>query len=268
MISPFKHSNYKEFLQNLVNSPTSSRGLQSRLAKAMNCQAAYLSQVLRGKVDLTEDHGIKLVRYLKYNPLEADYFFILLRLGRAATPELRTYLEERRLELLTHQDDLANKVGAKSARDTESFLAKYFSSWIPLTLHVATSSKHCQSIDELARRFHLSEALVAENLFFLEKFGLVKRVGELWKFSGESIHLPKTSALNESFQVSLRTQVIKSIQEKSKEDLHFSSVFTIDKKSYKDILEICNKAIEDSHIVIHDSGTEEVYSLNIDLFRM
>ncbi|MGZ3808308.1 MAG: DUF4423 domain-containing protein, partial [Bacteriovorax sp.] len=102
----------------------------------------------------------------------------------------------------------------------------------------------------------------------LEKFHLVKREGMKWIFSGESIHLPKASALNGPYQVSLRTQVIKSIQEQSKKDLHFSSVFTIDKKSYKDILDVCNRAIEDSHKVIHESGTEEVYSICIDLFRV
>lgn len=268
MISPLIHCNYKEYIKDLLSQPGVVRGYQSKMAKAMNCQAAYLSQVLRGKVDLTEDHGLKLTQFLKLNDLESDYFLILLRMGRAVTKELKNYLEERRVELLTHRDDLKNKVGAKSARDTEAFLSRYFSSWIPLTLHIATSSAHFQSIEALAQRFNLDESVVKENLFFLEKYHLVERSGTQWKFSGESIHLPKTSALSEPFQVSLRTQVIKSIQHKSVNDLHFSSVFTIDKKSYSDILEICNRAIEDSHKVIHQSGTEEVYALSLDLFKV
>ncbi|MDO9180995.1 MAG: TIGR02147 family protein [Bacteriovorax sp.] len=268
MLSPLKFDNYKKYLISLISENSGTRGFQSILAKAMNCQAAYLSQVLRGKVELTEDHAIKLVLFLKLNDLESEYFILLLRLSRAATRELVGYLENKRLEMQDHQDDLNNKVRAKIARENETFIAKYFASWIPSSIHIATSSKQYQTINSLAERFHLPEALVLENLKFLEKHQLVNRENDLWIFRGESIHLPKNSSLNEPYQVSLRTQVLKSIQAKNKNNLHFSSVFTIDKKSYKEILEVCNNAIEESHKIIHDSGTEELYSICIDLFEV
>lgn len=268
MITPLKYDNYKKYLEDIIKNYPGGRGYQSMLAKAMNCQAAYLSQVLRGKVELTEDHAIKLVLFLKLNSLEADYFILLLRLSRAATRELSLYLEHKRLEMVAHQDDMENKVRAKTARDSETFLSKYHSSWIPSTIHIATSSESLQTIESLSNRFHLPKTLVEETLLFLEKYNLVKRQNALWVFSGESIHLPKTYTLNESYQVSLRTKVIESIQQKNKKNLHFSSTFTMSKKSYKEILEICNKAVEDSHKVIHESGTEEVYCMCVDLFEV
>lgn len=268
MKSLFKYDNYKIYLEELIKNYPGGRGYQSALAKAMNCQAAYLSQVLRGKVELTEDHGLKLVLFLKLNALESEYFLILLRHSRAATRELRHYLEQRRLEMVQHQDDLENKVRAKAARDSDAFLTKYYSSWIPLTIHAATSSEHFQTVEAIAERFSLSLQLVEENLAFLVKYNLVTQKQDRFIFSGESIHLPKSYALNEPFQVSLRTKVIEAIQKKNKSDLHFASTFTISKKSYKDILEILNKAIEDAHQVIHDSGTEEVYSICLDLFKV
>jgi uncharacterized protein (TIGR02147 family) len=271
-MSPLKFANYKEFLQKLIKA-RKERGYQSQMSRAMNCQAAYLSQVLKGKVDLTEDHAVKLAQFLKLNALESDYFILLVRLGRAATPELRKYLEERRVELLDKEDELQNKVHAKSARDTEEFSAKYFASFLPLLVHISTSSKHYQTVSELKERFGLSAVQIETTLKFLEEYKLVVRSfekgEEKWKFSGESIHLPKSSSMNVPYQVSLRTLALKSIQEKKfKENLHFSSVFTMDKKSYKEIFEILNRAIEDSHKVIHDSGTEEVYSMSIDYFKV
>jgi uncharacterized protein (TIGR02147 family) len=268
MNSPLKYDNYKKYLEDVIKNYPSGRGAQSILAKAMNCQAAYLSQVLRGKVELTEDHAIKLVIFLKLNSLESEYFILLLRLSRAASRELVQYLETKRLEMVAHQHDMENKVRAKTARDSETFLSKYHSSWIPSTIHVSTSSKELQKIENLAERFHLPMDLIEETLLFLEKYSLVKREGSRWVFSGESIHLPKSYALNEPFQVSLRTKVIESIQQKNKENLHFSSTFTIDKSSYKDILEICNRSIEDTHKIIHESGTQEVYCLCLDLFKV
>ncbi|MBC7540935.1 MAG: TIGR02147 family protein [Bacteriovorax sp.] len=268
MLSPLKYVNYKEYLGDLIKSYPGGRGYQSILAKAMNCQAAYLSQVLRGKVELTEDHAIKLVMFLKFNSLESEYFILLLRLSRAATRELTSYLEKKRLEMVAHQDDMENKVRAKTARDSDTFLTKYYSNWIPSTIHVSTSSQYLQTVESLSLRFHLPIALVEENLAFLEKYNLVKKESGRWIFSGESIHLPKAYALNEPYQVSWRSKVIESIQKKNKENLHFSSTFTIDKNSYKEILEVCNKAIEDAHKIIHGSGTEEVYSICVDLFKV
>ncbi len=269
MISPLNYQDYKEYLRDLTVMEGQKRGFQSSMAKAMNCQAAYLSQSLRGKVELTEDHGVKLVGFLKLNALEAEFFLLLLRLSRATTPELRSYLEERRVEMLQRRDDLENKVQAKGARDSEAFISQYFSSWIPTAIHIATSSPDLQTAEALIERFSLTENVVNETLDFLVKYNLVRREKKKFIFSGESIHLPKTSAANEPYQVSLRTQVIKSIQEEgNKNNMHFSSVFTMDKKSYKDILEICNRAIEDSHKVIHGSGTEEVYSLCVDFFKV
>lgn len=275
-MNPLKFENYKEYLIKLVK-VRKERGLQSQMAKAMGCQAAYLSQALKGKVDLTEDHAVRLAAFLKLNPLESEYFILLVRLGRATTPELRKYLEERRVELLEKEDELQNKVRAKGARDTEEFSAKYFSSFMPLLIHISTSSKHFQSVETLAERFNLSPVQIEATLKFLEEYHLVTKVFERgpkgpvekWKFSGESIHLPKNSSMNVPYQVSLRTLALKSIQEKKyKENLHFSSVFTMDKKSFKDILEILNRAIEESHKVIHQSGTEEVYSMAIDYFKV
>lgn len=271
-MNPLKFENYKEYITKLLK-VRKERGLQSQMAKAMGCQAAYLSQALKGKVDLTEDHAVRLAVFLKLNPLESEYFILLVRLGRATTPELRKYLEERRLELLEKEDELQNKVRAKGARDTEEFSAKYFASFMPLLIHISTSSRHFQTIETLAQRFNLSTVQVEATLKFLEEYHLVTKTFERgekkWKFSGESIHLPKNSSMNVPYQVSLRTLALKSIQEKKfKENLHFSSVFTMDKKSFKDILEILNRAIEESHKVIHQSGTEEVYSMAIDYFKV
>lgn len=268
MISPLSYRDYKDYLRELLAQKGQKRGMQSAMAKAMNCQAAYLSQSLRGKVELTEDHGVKLVGFLELNALESDYFLLLLRLSRATTPELRNYLESKRIELLKHRDDLENKVKAKSARDSDEFISQYFSSWIPTVVHVATSSNELQDAEAIAKRFSLDIVLVKETLNFLEQYHLVKKENGKFKFSGESIHLPKASSSNGPYQVSLRSEVIKSIQERAHEKtMHFSSVFTMDKKDYKTITEILNRAIEDTHKVIHGSGTEEVYTLCIDYFR-
>src|SRR5437868_6404098 len=137
----FDYDNYSNYLRDYVYGEQTYRGIQAELAKSMGCQAAYFSQVLKGTAELTEDHALKLVQYLGYSELEAEYFILLVRLGRASTPDLASYLEKRRQKLVQQSEDLKNKVESKSLSDVESILSRYFTNWLPSTIHIATSSE-------------------------------------------------------------------------------------------------------------------------------
>src|SRR5206468_2329165 len=91
--SLLNYTEYKSFLRDLVKDPKAPRGLQSQLARVMGCQAAYLYQVLHGKVHLTEDQAFKLGRHLEFTAGEWEYFSTLWRIARASSPELIEHLK-------------------------------------------------------------------------------------------------------------------------------------------------------------------------------
>ncbi len=268
MMSVFKYSNYRDLLKDLLYGPDSRRGDQSELAKAMGCQASYLLQVLKGKAELTEDHAIRLAHHLNLGDLQTEYVLLLLRISRAATQDLVQFLEKRRAELFRQQSDLENKVESRPLLDSEQFLSRYFSSWIPSTIHVATSSEKFQNAFAIAERLSLPIGIVEDTLSFLEKHSLIKRQGKDFLFNGGSIHLPRRSALNEAHQSSRRIQALRSIQQQNNESLHFSSVFTLDEKALKELKHMITQLIESSHKKIHDAGTDEIYAMNMDLFKV
>lgn len=266
--SPFDFDDYRTVLKELIHGRDAKRGKQTELAAAMGCQPSYLLQVLKQKAELTEDHGLKLCQHLGYDDEETEYFVLLLRISRAATSELVQFLQKKRITLQRESREIGPHVDAKALAESEKFLSQYFAGWIASTLHVATSSRKYQTNLALAERFSLPIETVDLALKFLEKADLVDRDGKNFSFSGASFHLPRTSALNTTHQTSRRLQALRSIELNDEEDVHFSSIFTLDRKTYLELRKQVRDLIADSHRRIHAGGTDEVYGLCLDLFRV
>ncbi len=266
--SVFEMKDYREFLTEHLQAGQPKRGIQAEFARAMGCQASYLIQVLKGQAELTEDQTLRLAKHLDLKNLETEYLLTLLRQTRAASRELVGFLEQRRLALLEESQEFKNRIGAKSPATTKKFLGQYFSDPWPSTLHIATSSKSYQTVAALAERFGLSEKKVLGIMEFLEVNRLVRKENGNFVFEGESVHLPRNSPIHESHQVGRRLQALTALHKGDPENLHFSSVFTLDKKSHRELKKLFVQMAEKSHDVIHHGGTDEVYSICLDLFRV
>lgn len=265
----FKEANYKILLKNYVDGPDAPRGLRSELARAMGCQAAYLTQVLNGKAELTEEHALRLCRHLQLTKIESDYLILLVRLSRAASPELRSFLEEERQALILKHDDIRHRMRTNDAKKDSEFIEFYFSSWIPTTIHMATACEGTQTIDAIAQRLNLKKDTVTQTLHKLEKYSFVKRAENKWTWSGMPLHLSRDSNLNIPYQLSHRLQMMKALQQDHREEsIHFASTFTVEKKYYEQIRRLILEGVEKAHKVIADGGAEELYAMCIDLFRI
>lgn len=268
MENVLKYHNYKEFLNNYVNSSTAARGLRTELAKAMGCQAAYLTQVLAEKAELTEDHAYRLARHLNLPRVEFEYLILLVRLARARTQDLRVFLEGERQAILTQTNEVGSRLDSSQPKDI-AFIEKYFSNWIASTIHLATSSEKYQTVEALCARLSLPKKVVLETLDFLEDYKMVQRQGSRWSFAGGPLHLDRTTQTSRSFQVHRRLQTIKALQQDDgSENLHFSSVFTLDKETFDELRAAFLDIIEKAHKKIHAGGTDELYAMTIDMFEV
>jgi uncharacterized protein (TIGR02147 family) len=263
----FTFQDYRAYLRSLVYAPETKRGYQVAMAKAIGCQAAYLSQVIKGKSEFTEDHALKLAQFLRLSPPGIEYLVLLVRQSRASSPALREYLEQRRIELSKDQEEVKSRVNSKTFAADESTLFRYFSSGLPSLIHMATSSEKLRTVEALATRFRLPPARVGEILAFLEEINLVEKKGSHWRYASPPLHFPRESAINIVHQLGRRNQAMRAIEENDPNDLHFSSVFTLDAETYAKLKTDLLDHIESSHRRIHAGGTTEVYSMCLDLFR-
>lgn len=260
----YDYQDYRLFLIHLVEATAFT---QAELARSMNCQAAYLSQVLKHKAELTEDHGIKLCSFLGFSENETEYFLVILRLARAGTPALANYLEKKRLMLSELQLEVEGRINVTKSKTNHELNLYYCSSWIPAALHSGVSCNQYQTASSLSKRFNLSLDMVEYHLKCLEKFYLVKHEKTRWIFAGGSIHFPKNSAMDALFQTNRRMHAVNSLNDRKKDDLHYASVFSIDAKGAKRFRLFLVDAIEKFHKEAEPAASEEVYSICIDFFQ-
>lgn len=244
-----------------------SRGFQSALAKAMNCQGSYLIQVLTKKSELTEDQALMAAKFLNLSSDEQDFFLLLVGNSKAVSKELKSLYSEKIAKFRKNRNDIKNLV-PKTNEIEASILTEYFSNWDISTIHLATSSPLFQDPKQISERLRLNINRVNFVLKFLETNNLVDCLGNKWVFKGDPIYLPKDSVLNFVHQINRREQVARSIREPDQEDIHFASAFMINKKQFDELKKDVKFLIENAHKKIVDAPSEEMYSLVIDLFKI
>lgn len=264
----FDYKSYRHYLADLCTSEDVKRGYQSQLARAAGCQAAYFSQVLKQKVHLTEDQIFSLSEELQLSSAEAGFLGLLLRYEKAGTEKLRKHLEREITQAKATQNKISSRVPADQIIHSAEDLGRYFSSWIPSAIHVITSSKNYQSLDRIAERLHLPKEEVKEILDFLVKMGWVQKTDQKYYYAGGNIHIPKESPMHSSMQTVRRHMTLNSIAINPAEAIHFSSVYTLDEKSFEELKKITTAFVQKSAKLINAGGTEELYTLCVDLFKV
>jgi len=266
-MSPFEYIDYREFLAAACGQPEATRGFQATLARAAGCQSSYFSQVLRGKTHLTEDQAVGMAVPLGLTEAALDHFLLLLRLAKAGTPKLREYLLKAISKSKKAQSNLSERVDADRLIQSEEDLGKYFCSWTPSAVHLLTSSS-INTSDKIADRLGISVSKTVAILELLKNMGFVEKKGEKWLYKGGAIHIPKDSPWQTPLQMNRRQLALRSIAVEPDEAVHFSSIFTLDKKDAEDLQKLIGNFVEKSHKVIHKSGTEELYCMCLDFFAV
>jgi uncharacterized protein (TIGR02147 family) len=267
MISVYDFDNYISFLGALVKQREMKGKTRSQLATAMGCQAAYFSQVLKGKVDLTEDHLAKLGDYISFSRLETEYLLLLLRVQKAGTDTLREHLRHQASKLVRQSRKVESRLGSTQVYDNEDMKNYYSSSWQASVIHIATAIESLRTVSSIAQKLFLPESVVEYHLNQLDKYQLVIFENGKWKYNGNSIHFPSGSSQNAQFQMTRRIMAINSMSLPNSEDIHYSVVFASTTKMYGKIRERLLKLIAEMHSEVEPTPSEEIFSVSIDLFR-
>lgn len=264
----FDYKSYRQYLTDLCSSQGAQRGYQSQLARAAGCQAAYFSQVLKQKVHLTEDQIYSLTEEMQLAPAETNFLTLLLRFEKAGTEKLRKHLGREITQAKAEQNRLSSRVPADQIIHSQEDLGRYFSSWLPSAIHVLTSSKNYQSVDKIAERLHLPKEDVKEFLDFLVRMKWVQKTDQKYQYSAGNIHVPKESPLQSSMQMTRRHIAMNSIVLNPADAIHYSSMFTLDLESFEELKKLTTSFVQKSAKAIDAGGTEELYTLCVDLFRV
>lgn len=263
----YDYRDYRAFLVDALGGKNKRTGQRGALARHLGCQTAYLSQVLNGTANLNLEQAYRVNQFLSHDSQAADFFLLLVQRERAGTHDLKMYFDEKINETLAKRSEVKSRV-MKTRVITENDQAYYYSQWYIDAIHMALSIPHLQTVQELAKHFHLEETLVREALEFLVRIGLATVNRHRYSIGANHIHLGKESKFLRQLHMNWRLMAIQSLEKRREEDLHFSGVFSLSRQDVIKIRKQILRLIEENMEVIKPSKEEVLFCNTIDFYEL
>jgi uncharacterized protein (TIGR02147 family) len=269
MVSVYDFDSYKDFLRAYLESlPHKGHGERSKIAIALRCQSAYLSQVMKGDAELSLEQGDLLSGYLNLNEEEAEFLLLLIDLGRAGTRSLSDRLMRRIQKIRDFRSQLKNRIKPRGSLTLEA-QTEYYSSWIYGAVHLMVSIPGLRTRESLLKATKLQSDELNRILDFLCETGLLVSEGGRFKPGNTILHLPNDSKLIKQHHGNWRNRAVESITHEKKHDLHFTSVASFAYADVPTVRDILLKTIDQIRAVIKKSEPEDcVFSYGMDLFEV
>jgi uncharacterized protein (TIGR02147 family) len=268
MKNVFDFSSYKAYLEFADQSRKSfQRGFRSKLAEAIGCQSGYISHVMNGNAQLSLEQGLKAAIFLGLKPKERKYFLRLIEWERAGTPELKAEFVDELRALKDEYLNIKERVG-DSVLLTESEQSHYYSSWLYLAVHVASSLPGNADLKSIAEALKISEEVVGRVLLFLIQTGIIQESKGKLKPGLTQVHLNRESPLIRQHHTNWRIAAIQSLANDDKTDIHYSTVSTLSKADVEILKAEMTKLIEKYVETVKPSKEEVMYGFNMDFYGL
>lgn len=263
----YDFAEYKAYLRFKVGEKTQRRGLKSAVARHLNCQPGFISQVLNGNMHLNLEQVSALNSFFNHTKEESHFFMLLVQKQKAGTTDLRKYFTSQLDEILNQRLVLTHRLGTSNTL-TDLDRARYYSSWHYAAIHIALTIPELQREEALAAHFRISLSKVHEVIAFLQKSGLV--VNSNGSFSSESAltRIGKDSLCISKHHTNWRLQAIESLDQEDLLDIHYSAVVSLSEKDARAIKENIMDQIKVNIDKIRESKEERIYCYTIDFFNL
>lgn len=263
----FEFNDYKAYLLSKLGKKNERKGLRSALARELQCQPTYISQVLNGDASFNLEQADKISAYLGHTQEEKHYFLLLVQLARAGTKSLREYYQHQLKEISEKRLVLTERLGKRTTlpKDAQSV---YYSSWIYAACHIALTIPNLQSKQNLAQFFNLPLVKVNQVIEFLIQVGLAEVVGGKIQTQQNSIRVGRDSHNLLKHHMNFRSQAMESLDRESLEDLHYSSVFSLSQKDKLKVKDLLLDLIKSNAELVQASDSEDLCALAIDFFSL
>jgi hypothetical protein len=265
----YRCRSYQEFMSSTLVDADGKRirGAVSEMANHIKCHSTFISQVIKGKADLSVDQIYLLASFCDLSESEVEYLINLYQMNRAGSHTTKKYFETR---LKTLQDKSLN-IKERLKREfvlAEEFHAQYLSSWLPQALHLFCQLPRQRDTASIAQYFRLPAADVLQTLQRLKEWGLIEEMNGEYLSIVSNLHFEGERPLTNLMHMSWRSKVLSSLQETPKsENVHFSSCFAVTTEAALEVRCFLIDTIERVAKIVDASEAREVHGLCMDFFK-
>lgn len=261
---------YKAFMRDSLevrSRELNERGVRSRLAEAVKCHTAYVSQVLNGDAQFSLEQAELIARFFQLNKDEATYLLLLVQYDRSGTTTLKAHFEFQLKELAKKQLVLKDRLEFKKSLSRED-QATFYSSWQYGAIHILVSVPGCNTEKGIAKYLNLPISKVIDILNFLVSVGLVVKVEGRYSIGTSHIHLEHDSPMISKHHSNWRVKAIQSLDEVHSNDLHYSSAITCSEEDAVKIKTALIRAIDEVRAIVRPSKDEGGFVYCLDFFGL
>jgi uncharacterized protein (TIGR02147 family) len=263
----WEFTGYRPYLIERLGGEKSRTGLRKQLAEAIPVHTTFISQVLKGRADLSLEQAEAVNTFLEHTADEGEYFLLLLLKDRAGTPLLKKRFQQKVQAMRDERLNIQNRIGAKnevSEKDRE----KFYSSYLYGAIHVLTGIPQFRSVDKLSEALRLPKARVQEMVDFCLRVGVLKQErGELLP-GAQHIHLGSNSELVLKHHSNWRQHTINNLQFLDRDDLHYSACVSLTQEDAFKVKEAILANLKSNVDVISKSAEEVAYVMSFDFYKL
>jgi plasmid maintenance system antidote protein VapI len=264
----FSHKDYREYLAEELGEGKRN-GQHQRLAEALNCQAAHLSQVLNGKNHLSIEHVFGVNRFFGHNEKESEYFLNIVQASRSGTKEAQEFFRKKAEAIREKSVKIEDRLTTAKRELSPEEQSVYYGDGLYARVHVASSLPSIKTAADIANVLEVDPAMVNKVVQFLVASGLVTRKdGELSAGPGHT-YLGPDSPHMKKHHLNLRLNAIYNIDKGFRsEDVHYATYYTMSKADAFKLKEKILELIDQNVKIVGPSKEEVMYCNIIDFFSI
>lgn len=264
----YSFDDYREYLRHRLGDGQRN-GQRQRLAEALGCQAAHLSQVFAEKNHLSVEHAFGVNKFFGHTEKEAEYFLNILQASRSGTTEARKYFLRKALIIKEQSLKIKDKLASESRELSPEDQAVYYGDGAYALAHVAASLPQVKTIEDLAKVLDVNLETAGRVAEFLTQIGILARKhGDLTTGPGHT-HLGIDSPHLKKHHLNLRLAGLRKIEKGLKKaDVHYATYFTLSKADAFKIKQKILDLIDATLKTVGPSKEEVLYCNIIDFFEI
>jgi uncharacterized protein (TIGR02147 family) len=261
----YQYDDYKKYLVDALMSL--GHGSRLKFAEALKCQPAYVSQVLNQHAHLSLEQGVDASGFFNLDRDEEDYFLNMLQLAKAGTTKLKNVFESKIQAMRERRAQLSNRVTGTEELD-EVTQARYYSRWYYAAIHILVTVPSYRNKESMSKYLGISLATVNEALEFLQENGLVVSGPAGFTTGRTRVFLKGDAPAIVQHHQNWRLRAMDSFISGKKENVHFSSVYSLSHQDFIKIKEKLLTQLQEVREIVKPSKEEEVCVLNLDFFSL
>lgn len=267
MVLIFDFKDYRSYLEKRLSTTGKNRGARTKLAEKLNCNLAYISQVIRGHLNFSLEHAYLTSDFLQHSEAEKKYFLLMILAERSGIKNLEQHFVDQLNDINKGRREISERIKSDSLLSLKAKI-KYYSTWYYSAIHMSLLIPKCHVPEHLAESLKLPLPLVLEVLSFLVESGLAIHSKGKYIPGNERMHLSSDSEMIVQHHTNWRNRVLRSFDIKNSKDIHYSGAIVTTKENAEKIREIVLKAIEEMESVIKLPGEEQTYGICLDFFEL